>query len=117
VNLALRGQIVFVALPHDPPGKGSRPAIVVSLDARNRHPRAHSVLVVPLSTSVHKAGYAAHLLLSAGETGLSEDSIARAEDVAVVLKSAISQPRSPLRSLSNRRICELADKVKLAMGC
>jgi mRNA-degrading endonuclease toxin of MazEF toxin-antitoxin module len=117
VNLALRGQIVFVALPHDPSGKGPRPAIVVSLDARNRHPRAHSILVVPLSTSVHKAEYTAHLLLSAGETGLSEDSIARAEDVTVVLKSAISQPRNPLRNVSNRRICELADKVKLAMGC
>ena len=112
-----RGQIVFVALPQDPPGKGPRPAIVVSLDGRNRHPRAHSVLVIPLSTSIHKADYAAHLLLSAGETGLSEDSIARAEDVTVVLKAALSQPRSPLRTVTNRRICELAEKVKFAMGC
>ena len=112
-----RGQIVFVALPQDSPGKGPRPAVVVSLDARNRHPRAHHVLVVPLSTSVHKAEYPAHLLLSAGETGLSEDSIARAEDVTVVLKSALSQPRSPLRSVTNRRICQLAEKVKFAMGC
>lgn len=113
----LRGQIVFVALPQDPPGKGPRPAIVVSLDGRNRHPRAHNILVIPLSTSVHKADYAAHLLLSAGETGLSEDSIARAEDITVVLKAALSQPRTPLRSVTNRRICELAQKVKLAMGC
>jgi mRNA-degrading endonuclease toxin of MazEF toxin-antitoxin module len=113
----LRGQIVFVALPQDPPGKGPRPAIVVSLDARNRHPRAHSILIIPLSTSIHKAHYVTHLLLSAGETGLSEDSIARAEDVTVVLKSALSQSRTPLRTMSNRRVCELAEKVKLAMGC
>ncbi len=112
-----RGQIVFFKLPQDPPGKGPCPAIVVSLDVRNRHPRAHNILVVPLSTSVHKADYAAHLLLSAGETGLSEDSIARAEDVTVVLKSVLSQPRTPLRAVSNRRICELAEKVKFAMGC
>ena len=113
----LRGQIVFVALPQDPPGKGPRPAIVVSSDARNRHPRAHDVLVVPLSTSIHKADYPAHMLLSAGETGLSEDSIARAEDITVVSKSELREPRTALRFVSNRRICELAEKVKFAMGC
>lgn len=113
----VRGQIVFVALPQDPPGKGPRPVIIVSVDARNRHPRAHDVLVVPLSTRVHKAGYPAHLLLSAGETGLSEDSIARAEDITVVPKSALSEPRFSLRVVSNRRICELAEKAKFAMGC
>jgi mRNA-degrading endonuclease toxin of MazEF toxin-antitoxin module len=113
----LRGQIAFVALPQDPPGKGPRPVIIVSLDGRNRHPRAHDVLVVPLSTSIHKADYPAHLFLSAGETGLSADSIARAEDITVVAKSALFDPRIPLRVVSNRRICELAEKVKFAMGC
>ena len=113
----LRGQIVFVILPQDPPGKGPRPAIVVSLDTRNRHPRAYDVLVVPLSTSIHKADYPAHMLLTAGETGLSEDLIARAQDITVVAKSALTEPRFPLRTVSNRRICELAEKVKFAMGC
>ena len=113
----VRGQILFVSLPQDPQGKGPRPVIVVSLDARNRHPRAHNVLVVPLSTSIHKSSYPAHLLLTAGETGLAEDSIARAEDVTVVAKSALLEPRHPLRTVSNRRICELAERVKLAMGC
>lgn len=91
--------------------------IVVSLDARNRFPRAQNVLVVPLSTSVHKAEHPLHLLLSAGETGLAEDSIARAEDITVVPKSELAEPRTALRMVSNRRVCELADKVKLAMGC
>jgi len=113
----VRGQILFVSLPQDPQGKAARPAIVVSLDARNRHPRADSVLVVPLSTSIHKANYPAHVLLTAGETGLREDSIARAEDITVVRKAALAEPRSPLRTVSNRRICELADKVRIALGC
>ncbi len=112
----VRGQILFVSLPQDPTGKGARPVIVVSLDARNLHPRASSVLVIPLSTSVHK-GAPVHLLLSAGETGLAEDSMAQAENITVVAKTALLQPRSPLRVVSNRRICELSDKVRIAMGC
>jgi mRNA-degrading endonuclease toxin of MazEF toxin-antitoxin module len=76
-----------------------------------------TVLVVPLSTSIHKTIYPAHVLLIAGETGVREDSIAGVEDITVVRKSAWSDPRSQLRAVSNRRICELADKVKFAMGC
>jgi len=117
ISAPARGQILFVALPHDPPGKGPRPVVVVSSEARNRHPRAHNVLVVPLSTSVHKADIPFHLFLTAGETGLPEDSIARAQDITVVLKTELTEPRTGLRVMSNRRICELAEKVKLAMGC
>jgi len=46
---------------------------------RNRRARADTVLVVPLTTSVHKDA-ATHVFLSAGETGLQSDSAARAED-------------------------------------
>jgi mRNA interferase MazF len=113
----LRGEIWFVQLPVDPPEKGRRPVIIVSLDARNRHPRADTVLVIPLSTRVHRADHPTHIFLAAGETGLSEDSIARAEDVTVVRKSHLVEPRSHLRAMSHRRICELSEMVKIAMGC
>jgi mRNA-degrading endonuclease toxin of MazEF toxin-antitoxin module len=113
----LRGEIWFVQLPVDPPEKGRRPVVIVSLDARNRHERADTVLVIPLSTSIHKADHPTHLFLAAGETGLSEDSIARAEDVAVVRKTNLVEPRSGLRVMSHRRICELSEMVKIAMGC
>ncbi len=113
----LRGEIWFVQLPVDPPEKGRRPVIIVSLDARNRHDRADTVLVIPLSTSIHKAGHPTHLFLAAGETGLSEDSIARAEDVTVVRKTNLMEPRSGLRIMTHRRICELSEMVKIAMGC
>src|ERR1700688_4808795 len=113
----LRGEIWFVQLPADPPEKGRRPVVIVSLDARNRHERADTVLVIPLSTSIHKADHPTHLFLAAGETGLSEDSIARAEDVTVVRKVDLVEPRSGLRNLSHRRICELSEMVKIAMGC
>jgi len=112
----LRGEIWFVQLPVDPPEKGRRPVVIVSLDARNRHERADTVLVVPLTTSIHK-DVPTHVFLSAGETGLQSDSSARAEDVTVVRKGSLIEPRTRLRQLVHKRICELASKVSVAMGC
>src|ERR1700680_3394242 len=113
----LRGEIWFVQLPVDPPEKGRRPVVIVSLDARNRHERADTVLVIPLSTSIHKADHPTHLFLAAGETGLFEDSIAGGEDIRVVRKPNLAAPRSGLRNMNHRRICELSEMVKIAMGC
>lgn len=112
----LRGEIWFVKLPIDPPGKGLRPAVVVSVNERNMHPRADSVLVAPLTPSVHKQ-VPTHVYLSAGETGLQEESAIRAEDLTTVHKTDLVEPRTPLRVLSNQRVCEIARKVAIAMGC
>jgi mRNA-degrading endonuclease toxin of MazEF toxin-antitoxin module len=90
--------------------------VIVSLDARNRHERADTVLVIPLTTSIHK-NVPTHLFLPAGETGLQADSAARAEDIMVVQKKGLIEPHSPLRRLGDRRVCELANRVRLAMGC
>jgi mRNA-degrading endonuclease toxin of MazEF toxin-antitoxin module len=105
-----------VQLHVDPPGKGRRPVVIVSLDARNRHERADTVLVVPLTTSIHK-DIPTHVFLPAGETGLQSDSAARAEDITVVRKQSLFEPRARLRRLGERRVCELAAKVSIAMGC
>lgn len=115
-KLPLRGEIWFVQLPADPPEKGLRPVVIVSLDARNRHQRAHTVLVVPLTTSIHKDA-PTHVYLSAGETGLQSDSAARAEDITVVRKQSLVESHSRLRRLTDRRICELASKLLIATGC
>ena len=112
-----RGEIWFTKLPTDPPEKGKRPVVIVSVNARNIHPRAETVLVVPLSTSMHKGDVPTHLLLEPGETGLRERQIARAEDVTVVRRSSLEPARECLRTLSSSQICELARKVELAMGC
>ena len=111
-----RGEIWFVQMPADPPTKGRRPVIIVSLDARNGHERADTVLAVPLTTSIHKHA-PTHVFLPSGETGLQSDSAARAEDLTVIRKESLSESRSPLRRLSDTRICELAAKVSVAMGC
>lgn len=113
---ALRGEIWFVELPSDPPEKGRRPVVIVSLDARNRHPRADTVLVVPLTTSIHR-DVPTHVYLPVGETGLASDSAARAEDITIVRKRSLAEPRNRLKRLTEKRICELARKVLIATGC
>jgi mRNA interferase MazF len=112
----LRGEIWFAQLPVDPPEKGRRPVVIVSLDARNRHERADTVLVVPLTTSIHKEA-PTHVFLPAGETGLQSDSAARGEDITVVRKRSLIEPQARLRQLTDKRVCELASKVNIAMGC
>lgn len=111
-----RGEIWFVRLHVDPPDKGLRPVVVVSLDARNSHQRADTVLVVPLTTSIHR-DLPTHVTIPTGESGLPAESSARAEDVTVIRKSALVKPRSKLRQLSHSRVCQIAAAVQLAMGC
>ena len=115
-RLPLRGEIWWTNFPTDPPDKGRRPVVIVSPDVRNRHERATTVLVVPLSTSIHRLG-PAHLLLNAGETGLAMDCAAQADNISVVNRSGLMEPRSSQRVLSHTKICRLASLVRLAMGC
>ncbi len=102
-------------LPSDPPDKPPRPVVVVSLDARNANPRANTVLVVPLSTSIVR-DVPTHLHLAPGQTGL-EASVLKAEDVTVVRKSILLEARTRLRPLTNTQVCTLAEKIRIAMGC
>jgi mRNA-degrading endonuclease toxin of MazEF toxin-antitoxin module len=114
-RMPLRGEIWYVKLPSDPPEKSARPVIIVSLDARNRHSGASTVLVAPLTGSVER-DFETHIRLSPGETGLHPSSI-RCEDLTVVKKEFLVEPKSPLRTLSNTRVCQIADAVRIAMGC
>jgi len=34
-----------------------------------------------------------------------------------VKKEFLVEPKFPLRTLSNTRVCQIADRVRLAMGC
>ena|SRR5436190_21113629 len=111
----LRGEIWYVKLPTDPPDKANRPVVIVSLDARNRHPGINTVLVAPLTGSIERE-FETHIQLSSGETGLHPSSI-RCEDLTVVRKQSLIEPKSQLRALSHTRICQIADLVRLSMGC
>ena len=110
-----RGEIWYVKLPTDPPDKAARPVVIVSLDSRNRHPMASTVMVAPLTGSIERP-FETHIPLSPGETGLHPSSI-RCEDLTVVKKEVLLEPKAPLRRLSHTRICQIADMARLAMGC
>jgi len=112
----LRGEIWWTHFPTDPPDKGRRPVVVVSPDGRNCHPRSNTVLVIPLSTSIHKIS-PCQLLLRAGETGLREDCVAKADSVCTVRRIDLESPVQSHRSLTHTQICRLAALVKMAMGC
>ena len=111
-----RGDIWFVKLHVDPPEKGLRPVLIVSVDARNLHDRADTVLAISRTTSIHK-NVPIHVLLPSSETRLPADSAVRAEDITVLRKQNLVEPRSRLRLIGNSRICEIARGVRIAMGC
>ena len=111
----MRGEIWYVKLPTDPPDKAPRPVIIVSLDSRNRHPAASTVMVAPLTGSVEKL-FETHIPLQPGETGLHASSI-RCEDLTVVKKEYLLEPKTALRRVSHTRICQIAEMVRMAMGC
>jgi len=111
-----QGEIWWTNLPTDPPEKGRRPVVIVSPDGRNQHPRANSVMVIPLSTSIHLLR-PAHLLLRMGETGLAADSAAQADNVSTVRKEVLVPPRPGQRTLTHTKVCELSKLVRFAMGC
>lgn len=111
-----QGEIWFVQLPTDPPGKLPRPVVIVSLDARNLNDRALTVLVVPLSTTLKDPLPKMHMRVGAGETGLQHESEVQAGGITTIDKRYLRPPRQKLRQFSRRRIREIARCVVLAMG-
>jgi len=109
-----RGEIWFVKLPTDPPEKNERPVVIVSIEARNAHERATTVLVVPLSTTPGRLP--THIALSPGETGLSEPSTIQAENITTVRKISLREPNRRLRRLSENVLEKIARGVQMAMG-
>ncbi len=86
----LRGQVFWVRLPGHPRDAKVRPALVVSIDVRNR--LANDVLVVPLSTTLRPAP--THVWIPAGEGGLPRASMAKCEQITTLDKSFLA--RGPL---------------------
>ncbi|MBI4669062.1 MAG: type II toxin-antitoxin system PemK/MazF family toxin [Elusimicrobia bacterium] len=83
MGIIRRGEIYLVRLPNQPSDFKERPALVISLDARNQY--ANDVLVVPLSTTLRPAP--THVKIPAGEGGLKEDSMAKCEQITTLDKS------------------------------
>ena len=108
-----QGEIWVIKLPTEPPDKGLRYVIVVSSDAQNHHPRASTVVVVPIGTTLRQNSC---LQLTPGQTGLTETSEVWGNAIATVAKKELKQPRSPLRRLNRGTVVKILRCVVRAMG-
>ncbi len=106
-----RGEIYLVRLPGHPADTKSRPALVVSMDVRNR--LAHDVIVVPLTTTLRQAP--THVELPAEEGGLKDASMAKCEQITTLDKSFLL--RGPFAGMIRPSLLQEIEKaVQRAIG-
>lgn len=106
-----RGEIVLVQLPGQPSDAKTRPALIVSVDVRNR--LAHDVIVVPLTTNLRVAP--THVELPAGEGGLKKTSMAKCEQITTLDKSFLVQ-RSFAGTIGPVLMRKIEKAIFLAIG-
>jgi mRNA-degrading endonuclease toxin of MazEF toxin-antitoxin module len=82
----LRGCFYWVTIPGEP-GRKRRPALVVSVNVRNR--LASDVLVVPASTTLRVAP--THVRLRRGTGGLATNSVLKCEQITTLPKELLSE--------------------------
>jgi mRNA-degrading endonuclease toxin of MazEF toxin-antitoxin module len=101
-----RGEVYLVSL-----GTKRRPAVILSIDALNRH--ALDVCVVGLTTVQH-AKFSVRVPIAAGEGGLNSDCWAKCDQVTTLEKTLL-QYRA-LGRLSESTFRKVQDQVKIALG-
>jgi mRNA interferase MazF len=90
---------------------GTRPVIIVSRDAINEH--SPVVIVVPITGAENRARmYPTHILLKAGEGGLTKDSIAVAEQVRAITKGRLTANVGHLK-LEHMSLISVALKIAM----
>ena len=106
-----RGEIFLVRLPGQPKDIKTRPALIVSLDVRNR--LANDVIVVPVSTTLRPSP--THVELPKGEGGLDKTSMAKCEQITTLDKSFLV--RGPFSGvIKNGRMDEVEKAIQIAIG-
>ena len=81
-----RGCLYWVRIPGEPTPK-KRPALVISVDARNR--LANDVLVIPASTFLRPSP--THVRLKKGEGGVPKSSVLKCEQITTLPKDLLSE--------------------------
>lgn len=106
-----RGEIYLVNLPSKPKDIKNRPAMVVSLDIRNK--LANDIIVVPLSTNLRPSP--THVLLQRDEGGLSKASMAKCEQVTTIDKALlIGGPFAG--KISDEKMKKIEKAIMIAIG-
>ncbi|GBD99738.1 mRNA interferase MazF [bacterium BMS3Abin07] len=107
-----RGEIYLVNLPSKPKDIKNRPALIVSLDIRNK--LANDIIVVPLSTNLRPSP--THVLLKKSEGGLSKASMAKCEQVTTIDKALLIIRRPFAGRISNKKMKEIEKAIMIAIG-
>ena len=106
-----RGEIYLVKLPGKPSNHKSHPALIVSMDVRNR--LANDVIVVPLTTNLKVAP--THVKIPSGEGGLNRASMAKCEQIATLDKILLL--RGPFAgTISSEKMKEVEKAIQRAVG-
>ena len=106
-----RGEIYLVRLPGQPKDTKPRPALIVSLDIRNR--LADDVVVVTISATLRTSP--THVELTEGEGGLDQTSMAKCEQITTLDKSFLI--RGPFSgTISPTRIAEVERAIQRVIG-
>jgi mRNA-degrading endonuclease toxin of MazEF toxin-antitoxin module len=104
----LRGCLYWVDIPGEP-GRKARPALVVSVNTRNR--LANDVLVIPASTALRTT----HVRLRKGTGGLPARSVLKCEQITTVPKDLLSEAALG-GPLSHRLLEDVGRGVLRAIG-
>jgi len=106
-----RGEIYLTKIPGQPKDTKQRPALIVSLDVRNRW--ANDVIVVPITTILRPSP--THVELPVGEGGLDQISMAKCEQVTTLDKSLlIHGPFSEI--ISQIKMTEIEKGIQRSIG-
>ena len=106
-----RGEIYLVRFSGRPTDSKTRPALIVSLDVRNR--LANDVIVVPISTTLRPSP--THVELPKNEAGLNRTSMAKCEQITTLDKSFLV--RGPFSgAVSPLKMSEIEKAIQRAIG-
>ena len=101
-----RGEVYWVRLG----GRKTRPAVILSIDALNRH--ALDVCVIPITT-VHHAEFSLRVPVQAPDGGLDRDSWVKCDQVHTVPKRDLLHP--PLGRLSADALRQVEAAVRTSL--
>jgi mRNA interferase MazF len=100
-----------VRIPGWPVESQERPALIVSVDVRNR--LANDVIVVPLTTTLRRAP--THVELQAGEGGILQRSMAKCEQITTLPKQYLL--RGPFAgAVSSQTLGQVERALQTAIG-
>jgi mRNA-degrading endonuclease toxin of MazEF toxin-antitoxin module len=101
-----RGEVYLVSL-----GSKRRPAVILSVDALNRH--ALDVCVVGLTTVEH-AKFSVRVPIKAGDDGLDADCWAKCDQVTTLETTLLHYPA--LGRLSEAAFQKVQEQVRISLG-